>query len=135
MTDASYDLSCACGAVRLHIAEEPAGPFQCYCRQCRHASGGGPATFVMASRDAVQMEGSIASYSEPTQSGNTASRSFCPACGTAVYSEPGSVPDLLAIKLSMFDETPWLKVQAAFWTCEAPAWHGPDPAIPTRPKD
>ncbi|MCC6143294.1 MAG: GFA family protein, partial [Candidatus Hydrogenedentes bacterium] len=70
MPDASHPISCACGQVSLTINAELSGPFQCYCRQCRHASGGGPATFVMVPRDGVRIEGAVASYSEPTESGN-----------------------------------------------------------------
>lgn len=133
MTETIHDLSCACGGVRLLVRGAPAGPFQCYCGQCRHASGGGPATFVIAPRDSVTVEGVVTSYSAPTRSGNRASRSFCPACGTAVYSEPGSVPHLLAIKASMFPDATWPKVQAIFWTDEAPAWAAIDPTIPAKP--
>lgn len=133
MSDTTYDLSCACGGVRLHIAGELNGPYQCYCKQCRHASGGGPALLVMAPRAAVKIEGEVASYAEPTTSGNQANRSFCPKCGTAVYSEPGSVPSMLAIKLSMFDDAPWTEIKAAFWTEEAPRWVKLDPSIPVVP--
>ena len=129
MSDKTYDLSCACGGVRLHIAAEVTGPFQCYCQQCRHTSGGGPATFVMAPRAAVKIQGEVASYKEATTSGNEASRSFCPKCGTAIYSEPGSAPHLLAIKLSMFDDSPWSEVKAVFWAVEAPRWAKIDSAI------
>lgn len=124
MTEATYNLSCPCGGVRLEVSAELMGPFQCYCRQCRHASGGGAATVAMAPRDAVAIEGNVASYAEPTASGKEATRSFCPTCGTAAYSELGSTPDLIAIKLSMFDDPPWDAIQGVFWTSEAPRWAG-----------
>ena len=80
--------SCACGAVHVAIDGDAAGPYQCFCRQCQHASGGGPATFVMVAKDKVRVDGEVTSYEETTQSGNRASRSFCAKCGTAIYSEP-----------------------------------------------
>ncbi len=120
----SYTGSCACGSVQVSIAGEPAGPYQCYCRQCRHASGGGPATFVMVSRAAVRIQGQVTTYEEPTKSGRRASRSFCPKCGTAVFSEPFGDQERIAVKLSVFDEAPWAEIKAVCWTVEAPAWVG-----------
>lgn len=114
--------ACACGAVTVEITGAPAGPYQCYCRQCQHVSGGGPATFVMAPRGAVRIAGEVASWTEPTESGNAASRSFCPRCGTPVCSQPGANPESIVIKLSMFSPGTWDSVRSAFWTAEAPAW-------------
>lgn len=117
-----YSGSCACGAVSVRIEGEPAGPYQCFCKQCQRASGGGPATFVMAAKDKVTIEGDVASFGEGTESGNSASRSFCPKCGTAVYSEPAKSPGAIMVKLSMIENAPWNAVKAAFWTSEKPAW-------------
>lgn len=117
-----YEGSCACGAVRLAIHSEPQGPFQCFCEQCRRASGGGPATFVIAPRNQVTIEGRMSAFSDPTASGKYASRKFCPECGTAVCSEPGENPDSLVIKLSMIRSHAWTSIAAIFWLSEKPEW-------------
>lgn len=79
------------------------GPYQCFCRQCQRASGGGPAIFVMVAKDKVRVDGEVTSFQEPTRSGNIASRSFCAKCGTAIYSEPAKSAGATMVKLSVLD--------------------------------
>lgn len=118
-----YSASCACKAVRLTIDAEPAGPYQCICAQCQHISGGGPATFVMVPQDKVTIDGEVSSFEEPTASGNRASRSFCPKCGTQLFSEPAKSAGLYAVKIGAIENAPWDQVKAIFWTSEKPAWY------------
>lgn len=125
-----YAGHCGCGAVTVRIQSEVMGPYQCLCHQCQHVSGGGPATFVMAPRDKVDISGDIRSFAESTASGNKASRRFCGTCGTPVYSEPAKSSGLYAIKMSMFANPPWEAVKGIFWTSEKPAWYRLDPQVP-----
>ncbi|WP_233203699.1 GFA family protein [Novosphingobium sp. HII-3] len=73
-------------------------------------------------KDKVRVDGDVASFQEPTRSGNIASRSFCAECGTAIYSEPAKSAGAKMVKLSVLDDAPWDTVKAAFWTSEKPAW-------------
>ncbi len=130
MGEALYKGGCACGGVKLSIEAEPAGPYQCCCRQCRQASGGQPATFVIAPRDKVRIEGETARYVAATDSGRRPTRTFCPTCGTALYSELEGAPQSLVVKLSAIENAPWVDVKAIFWTREAPAWLRLDPLTP-----
>ncbi len=138
MTKPVYSGSCACGAVKVAIDTEPSGPYQCYCRQCQRVSSGAAATVVVAPREHVRIDGDVATFTEPTTSGNKASRSFCPKCGTAVFSEGDSAPGIVAVKLGALTDVPPNKVQAIFWTSEAPHWATIDPDIfshPTQPAE
>ncbi len=122
MSGGTIEGHCACGKVQVQFTGPAPAPSQCYCSQCRHVSGGGGATFAGVPSDRVRISGKLAEFEEPTRSGNRAVRSFCPACGTAVLSRTPRFPDLLILKLSLFDDYPNPNVASVFWSCEAPPW-------------
>lgn len=128
MSEVKYRGGCACGAIRVELAAEPAGPYQCFCRQCQSVSGGNAAIFVMLPRkDFHIVEGEPVSHEQETGSGREASRSFCGRCGTPIFSEPRSAEGMVAVKLGAIEKAPWESVKAIFWTSEMPRWAIIDP--------
>lgn len=126
---APYSGQCACGRVSLAIDAEPLATRQCWCRQCRRISGGGPGNNAMFPGEAVTITGELGSAAWTAASGNTLTFRFCPSCGTQVYAQSSGRPHLKTVRFGMLDEPHGLKPQMAIWTSEAPEWAVIDPAL------
>ena len=77
---------CACGAIRYTCSASPLAMVTCHCRDCQMARGGGYSPAVIVSATAFQItRGEPRTYESVAESGNTARRAFCPACGSPLY--------------------------------------------------
>ena len=68
--------SCLCGAVRYDIRGTPARIGLCHCTDCRKESGSAFATFAIWPRHAFSSSSTVSTYE---------GRSFCPTCGSRVF--------------------------------------------------
>ena len=126
-----FEGGCLCRAIRYRCTAEPMAVINCYCRDCQYASGGVGATAAIVSADAVEVQGSPASYDLTAESGATVSRLFCRACGSPVFARNSTGPALLAIKAGSLDDSSWLAPGAEVWTRSAPAWARLDSTLPS----
>ena len=112
-----YTGQCACGAVKFEFDTDPSFIADCYCKDCRKASGGAFATFFgVPEDDFALLSGQPKSFHYVAESGKGLDRNFCPACGarlftTGLESFPGTVfvtigsldlPELIQPILEMF---------------------------------
>lgn len=130
----TYTGACACGLVTLAISGEPAATRQCWCRQCRRMSAGGPAHNAMFNTDDVVLAGELASHAYVAASGNTLTQFFCRACGTPVYTQSSARPQFRTVRFGVLDEPHGLKPQAAIWTDDAPDWAVIDSSLEQYPQ-
>ncbi|MGY9107842.1 MAG: GFA family protein [Alphaproteobacteria bacterium] len=77
---------CLCGAVRYEGECEPQLMGDCYCVDCRKSSGTAHCSHMGVPLEAMTLSGEVSSFDKPADSGNIVSRSFCPNCGSAVFS-------------------------------------------------
>jgi len=54
-----YSGGCACDAIRYTGTAEPSFAWNCHCRDCQHASGGGQCPVVYVPKIAVSMTGQV----------------------------------------------------------------------------
>jgi hypothetical protein len=98
-----YTGSCLCRAIQFQI-NGPLAPIQiCHCAQCRHAQGGPFATNIPVSRSDFQLisgETSITSY----ESSPGKRRTFCSQCGSPIFSERESLPNVIRVRAGLLDE-------------------------------
>ena len=82
---------CHCGSIRFEAEVDPATAVVCHCTDCQTFSGSAfrtvvqtrPGTFaLLAGRPTV--------YVKTAESGNKRQQTFCPTCGTPIYSAPAS---------------------------------------------
>ena len=112
-----YTAQCACGSVTFEFATDPTFIADCYCRDCRKASGGAFATFLgVPEGDFTLLSGQPKPFPYVAESGKRLERNFCPECGARLFttnleSFPGTVfvmlgsldrPELIAPVLEMF---------------------------------
>ena len=57
-------------------------------------------------------------------------RSFCPACGTPLFSEAEPRPHQIIVRVGALDDRELGRPGAIIWTKSAPKWACFDPALP-----
>jgi hypothetical protein len=123
---------CLCGAVRYEL-NAPAlfGGF-CHCVDCRKTSSSHSA--VMAVPEAgLKLIGETRSYSRPGDSGNMVTRTFCPNCGSGIYSK-GARPGVVLLKAGTLDDPEHFKPMATVYAKSAPSWDKPREGLPAFPQ-
>ena len=122
---------CLCGAVRYESAGEPSFSLQCHCRDCQRASGAAHVAAVrMPSAQFRVTQGAPKTYVAKSDSGNDIGRIFCGDCGTPLYVQVSTRPDLVGLRVTTFDDPSWFKPDANIFTKSAQPWDHFDPAVP-----
>ncbi len=113
---------CRCGAVRYTSDAQPTFSAHCHCRDCQYSSGTGYATLFIVPAAAFNIEGEVRGYAVQSDSGNEVTRSFCPTCGTPVFSELAANPGIVAVKAATLDNPSIVSPQMHIWTASAQPW-------------
>ena len=127
---------CACGAIRYECLALPLRMLNCHCRDCQIASGSAYSPTLIMARSAVKLtKGEAAHFERVAESGNVATREFCPACGTPLFASSSAAGEYLGVRASSLDDPSWFRPEADFWVASAQPWDHFDPAIPKFPKN
>lgn len=118
----AYTGGCACGAIRYSIAGEPVFSNDCQCRDCQRESGTGHLSHLTFARSGVTVTGEAAHWDMVADSGNTKTRSFCPACGAPVYMTFAAMPDVFTIRAAGLDDPGRYRPQVVTYTARGHAW-------------
>ena len=113
--------SCLCGAVRYEIAGELGPIVLCHCSKCRKASGSAfNAVSPVARRDFRLLSGAdaIARY-EPSPGVRLA---FCRHCGSSLFSERDSLPDVLRLRIGTLDTPVGVRPSAHIFVASKADW-------------
>lgn len=121
---------CLCRKVRYRAKAEPMMVGNCYCVDCRKSSATSHSTHVLILEDALTVDGVVAMYDHPADSGNVVARGFCPQCGSAILSRNSSMPGVTFLRASSLDDMNTINPQMSVYTSRAPAWAQIDPGIP-----
>ena len=81
-------------------------------------------------KEAITITGASKSYTSIADSGSVMQRSFCPDCGTPVFSEAEPRPELIIVRAGTLDDPELGKPTATIWTSSAPSWACVDSALP-----
>jgi len=112
---------CSCGAVRYTLQREPLIVHACHCTDCQRLTGSAYATNAWIEKAFVeQTAGELTHHARKGGSGAAHDLSFCPRCGTTVWSQYTRVPG----------EFCWVRVG----TLDDPNRVAPDVHIYTRSK-
>jgi hypothetical protein len=122
---------CLCGAVRYESGGEPLFSLQCHCRDCQRASGAAHVSAVrMPSAEFRITQGAPKTYVARSEAGNDISRVFCGECGTPLYVQVSTRPDIVGLRVTTFDDPSWFKPDANIFTKSAQPWDHVDPSVP-----
>ncbi len=96
---------CACGRIRYEVAEAPILQVQCYCADCRRASGSAFAEVMLVAADRLTLSGAEPSfYTAKADSGRTMNRGFCGTCGSPVLIRRPETPHIAFIQAGSLDD-------------------------------
>lgn len=116
---------CLCGAVRFAYDGEFGGALGkitvCLCGQCRRSQGLGAAVGPARAEDFRITRGAEVITEYESSPGKR--RAFCRLCGSPLYSRRDANPEVLRLRLGVFDELPaGLRVEAQIFAEDAPKW-------------
>ncbi len=88
------DGACHCGFIKVEAEVDPEKVTICHCTDCQSGTGSAFRVSVPVSGATFKMTGEPASYLKTTaESGNPRVQTFCPKCGSPIYStSPGDHP-------------------------------------------
>jgi len=121
---------CFCGAVRFKFTELPIATRLCWCRDCQYLSAGNASVNAIFRTETFELAGETTAYVSTADSGSTMSRRFCPKCGTPLFSESSSRPDVMVVRVGALDDPELGRPTSAIWTASAPSWTHIDDSLP-----
>ena len=124
---------CSCGAVRYEIAAEPIRSFQCQCRDCQRDTGSGHASVMVFARAALRIAGPVSEILRTADTGAHKLKGFCGTCGSPLYNQPVSKPDMVGIYIGSLDDPSGFRPDIVMFTSRGHAWDHLDPAVPKLP--
>ncbi len=110
----TYFGHCHCGAIRYQLTGEPKVVALCHCSDCRRSAGAPVVAWAMFAEAALTL-----TQGQPkTSTLGTATRSFCPDCGSGLFYRNAVVlPGLVDVQTSTLDDPealqPTLQMQVA----------------------
>jgi hypothetical protein len=121
---------CFCGAVRFQFDEPPIATRACWCRDCQYLSSGNASINAIFRTRSFKLTGTVGEYVSTADSGNTMRRRFCPKCGTQLFSEALSRPELIVVRAGALDDPEIGRPASFIWTASAPDWGLVDKDLP-----
>jgi hypothetical protein len=122
---------CLCGAIRYESAGDPVFALQCHCRDCQRQSG---AAFVAAIRVPAAgfriTQGTPRRYVARADSGNDTTRMFCGDCGSPLFVQVSTRPDLVGLRVCSLDDPSGFTPEADIFVKSAQPWDFMNPAVP-----
>jgi hypothetical protein len=122
---------CLCKSVRYELTAEPILTRVCWCRLCQYIGAGSATVNVCFPSAAISIRGELRDYRSVADSGNVMHRKFCPACGTALFSEAESRPHLVFVRAGTLDDPEIARPAMTIWTSQAPSWACIDESLPS----
>ena len=122
---------CLCGAIRYECFGEALFSLQCHCRDCQRQSGAPHVAAVRMSAAQFRITSGIPRrYVGTSDAGNKITRVFCRECGTPLYVQVSTRPDIVGIRVCTFDDATWFRPEANIFAGSAQPWDHMDPSVP-----
>jgi hypothetical protein len=120
---------CLCGAIRYTVSAPITELRACHCTNCQKASGASGSVNAAVPSSAFKLtQGIPKRFSGVADSGRTLHRYFCGDCGSPIYSQRATTPELMTVRAGTLDDSSGLKITANIWTKSARSWGYIDPA-------
>ena len=121
---------CHCGAIAYSAEVDPAEVVVCHCTDCQTLSGSAFRTVAFARKSSFKLaRGEPRIYVKTADSGRDREQSFCPNCGTPIYSSPvpadhGDGDPLLGLRVGSIKQRAELPPRGQAWCASAQDWVG-----------
>jgi hypothetical protein len=116
-----YTGGCLCGALRYEADGEPSYMGQCYCGDCRKASGSGFIPFMSFPASTIRFMGASKLFESQGLRG-TAARNSCPNCSSLVFGGIAGQSESFTIYAGSLDDPAQFKPTMAIFNHGRPDW-------------
>ena len=124
---------CACGSIRYTGKRDPVAMINCHCQDCQLSSGAPFASGVVVMTADLEISGTPKAFAVRASSGGLATRSFCPECGTPLFTQSEANAQFTSIRFPTLDDSSDFKPMLDIYTASAQQWVCRDGAIPQFP--
>ena len=103
---------CQCGAIRYGSDSKPSRMVASDCRHCQKHPGAAISLAIGIPERNLRVRGLIPTvYEDIRPSGTVVLRSFCPVCGTPLFTETDDEPIMIFINSATLDDDSWIQPQ------------------------
>jgi hypothetical protein len=130
------DGSCHCGNIRYEAEVDTAKVVLCHCTDCQTLSGTAFRTVVPTSEGTFKLlAGTPKAYVKTGESGNKRVQTFCPDCGSPIYSgPPGEGAKVVGLRVGTIRQRDQLVPGDQYWFRSALTWLRDLPGVAKRDK-
>ena len=116
--------SCHCGFIQFHAEIVTEEVEICHCTDCQTLSGSAFHTIVPAREGSFRLvSGELKRYEKTADDGAIRVQSFCPECGSPIYSSPSEgKPGVLRVRVGVIKQRDRLVPRMQYWTRSAQPW-------------
>ena len=127
---------CHCGNIRYEAEIEPEKVVICHCTDCQVLSGSAFRSVALSKRDAFSfLTGKPKTYIKTGDSGNKREQTFCPDCGSPIYSTSvGTGSKYYGIRLGTIDQRDKIAPKKQIWFGSVQSWTQNMQSLPTLEK-
>lgn len=124
------DGNCHCGNITFEAEVDLATVVICHCTDCQTLSGTAFRTVVRTKEGSFRLlSGTLEVYVKTAESGNKREQTFCPNCGTSIYSGPvGDAAKVVSLRVGAIRQRDQMVPTDQYWFRSARSWLG---ALPT----
>jgi hypothetical protein len=118
------DGACHCGKIKYEAEVDPAKVVLCHCTDCQTLSGTAFRTVVQSEPGTFRlMSGTPRVYLKTGESGNQREQTFCPDCGSPIYSAPvGAEPKAVGLRVGTLRQRADLVPSDQYWFRSSRGW-------------
>src|SRR5262249_6680541 len=115
---------CHCGYIAYEAEAEPEATMICSCTDCQTLSGSAFRTVLPTRLGSFQLRsGELKIYVKIGESGNARPQSFCPNCGTPIYSTTlGEDPKVYFLRLGTVHQRDQFTPKLQVWSRSSQRW-------------
>jgi hypothetical protein len=117
------DGGCHCGFISYNAEADPEKTAICNCTDCQRLSGSAFRTVVPIDSSAFRLKGTPTIYVKTGESGNKREQSFCPRCGSPIYSAPPiEGPRTLFLRVGTINQRNRFVPRSRLWARSQQSW-------------
>lgn len=126
------DGACHCGYIAYEAEADPAKAMICHCTDCQTLSGSAFRTVLLTQEGSFKLRaGKLKMYVKTGESGTERPQSFCPKCGTPIYSTTvGEGPKVHSLRLGTVRQRDKFTPKLQLWSRSAQHWVNDIGSIP-----
>ena len=116
--------SCSCGLLSVTCEGEPVRISMCHCLACQQRTGSVFGAQARFPRERVEVHGEehAGKYVRVGDSGGRLTFHFCRACGSTVYWEMDTLPELVAVAIGAFADPSFPAPRVSVYEARRHAW-------------